>query len=174
MPDRVIGRETERDPNSIALATREGQRIPNEQLPEWDPASMAAAIEIVEESTENVRLRSASATYNCVGMTFANRRTKIEPQHLRRILNEDGYRRVYDRTRVMPGDVVLYGGEEGDEPDHVGLVANVHDDLEEVTREIWVLSQFGREGEYLHEESDVPAGCDGPISYYTERRLLDD
>ena len=70
------------DRRSIQLATRKNTPIRNERRPERPPESLRAAADIwCNEFTKN-RLRSLSATYNCVGMVFATRRTWIEPDHV--------------------------------------------------------------------------------------------
>jgi hypothetical protein len=67
------------------------------------------------------RTTHPSGTYNCHGMTFANRRTGIyESSEIYKILTDDNYRQVsIDDT--LPGDIALYFDESGDIT-HSGIV----------------------------------------------------
>ena len=80
----------------------------------------------------------------------------IEPEHIDRILTDDGYSRITEGT-VEIGDVVLYKNNVG-EYHHVGLV--VKKELELVTdrkiQYIGVLSKWGSDGEYFHRVDDLP------------------
>jgi len=94
------------------------------------------------------QLRSLRSTYNCVGMVFANRRTFIEPEEIPMILQDDEYIEVRPDD-LMPGDVVLYKDPKTEDIKHVGLVLAAEMMFE--TKKIRVLSQFGRDGEYIHD-----------------------
>src|ERR1039457_4126012 len=119
MPD-IIDLGSLGDRNTIDLATSKKRRIPNAQRPEWRPDRLADAMRWITRSHPAVRLRSLTATYNCVGMAFANRRTCIEPDHVKMILEDDGYEEVEPRD-VLPGDLVIYRDNEGN-ISHVAVV----------------------------------------------------
>src|SRR5437667_3629322 len=55
--------------------------------------------------------RTAGCTdvYNCHGLAFAARRTKIyRTADVRQIFREDGYERIASINDVLPGDIVIY------------------------------------------------------------------
>jgi hypothetical protein len=104
-------------------------------------------------------------------MAFANRRTCIEPEHVSMILQDDGYALVGAEAAVMPGDVVVYESEASPgEISHVAVVISNHANLEDGSSRIRVVSQWGSDGEYLHDYRDVPPWLGKPARFYTERR----
>ncbi len=112
-----------------------------------------------------------SATYNCMGMVFANRRTWIDTDHLQLILQEDNYRQT-NVEDLQPGDVVVYRDELG-YVKHVGLVSSIEVDLANLTedeRKVTVLSQWGADGEYFHPVDEVNKLLGNPTEYWTDRR----
>ena len=162
----IIGEGGPNDNTSIAVATSKNRRIPNRQIQERAPQSRFAARQLHAKGSRKVR--SLRSGYNCVGMVFANRRTFIEPEHIPMILEDDKYSEV-DPPSVMPGDVVVYKSPATDDIIHVGLVMSNEGVFE--TRTIRVLSQFGRDGEYLHDANDVPEMYGQPtVTFYSERR----
>src|SRR5439155_16518618 len=61
------------------------------------------------------------ALYNCHGLVFASRRTKIiATNQIKAILEDDRYEEVEMRD-VKPGDIVIYSSEIGD-ANHSGVV----------------------------------------------------
>src|SRR5437867_2806150 len=92
---------SEADRESIRLATSKNTPIPNCRRRERPPEALKAARRIVLEGHPEVRPRSLTATYNCIGMVFANRRTWIEPEHVSMILADDGYAEVAALAAVM-------------------------------------------------------------------------
>ncbi|MFN7937068.1 MAG: hypothetical protein U0R19_27340 [Bryobacteraceae bacterium] len=157
------------DKRSIALETSKRRRIPNEQFPERPTESMQAARRQVTDGHPGRIPRSLSATYNCVGMVFANRRTSIDPEYVPAILADDGFALVEQLADVHRGDVVVYTDDHGDIA-HVGIV--IANELIFGTRQVLVLSQFGRDGEYFHPHNDVPDCYGKNIRFYSERRDL--
>ena len=129
---------------------------------------MSAAKDIVLKAHPNARARSLSSMYNCMGMVFATRRTWVEPENLRMILEDDGYRKVLNESELQAGDVVVYRDDYG-EVSHVGIVTEVRPNLAEATREVFVLSQWGQDGEYFHRADDVNPQLGKPSEYWTER-----
>ena len=152
----------------LPLVTRKMNHIPNEQRSPRAPASMHAAKSFVLNQHSSASVRSLSSLYNCMGMVFASRRTWVEPDHLRMILNDDGYRQVSSMSDLKAGDVVVYY-DDGGEVSHVGLVVNVKPDLTNGQWEVTVLSQWGRDGEYFHLVDDVNPLLGRPLEYWTDR-----
>jgi hypothetical protein len=157
-----------RDRDSIDLATSKNRRIPNVRRPERAPESLSEGMRLVLENHPSARLRSLSATYNCIGMAFANRRAWIEPAHVEMIFLDDGYREVEVST-VMPGDIVLYRDTQGN-VSHVAVVVSHERDLANARWRTQVLSQWGADGEYFHDPGDVNQWLGKPDKFYSERR----
>lgn len=156
----------------IPLATKEGKDIPNERRLERAPAQRQAAVEIMTKAHPNAKFRSISATYNCVGMVFACRRTCVDPAFVLRILYEDGYRKLKQMNELQVGDVVVYKDGNG-EPQHVGTVLRVEPSVADASWRVEVVSKWGADAEYLHEVSDVPV-IYGIPEYWTERVTPDE
>ena len=76
------------------------------------------------------------------------------------ILHDDGYAEVLE-AYAMPGDILIYKDTDGDIT-HV-VVSNVPD-LMSGSSNIHVLSQWGSDGEYLHDYRDVPHLLGNPLS----------
>ena len=129
---------------------------------------MAAAQDIVLTHHPSAQVRSLSSVYNCMGMAFASRRTCVEPDCLEMILADDNYKPVNDEKELWPGDLVIYRDEEG-KPVHVGVVNQVRLDLKNVTWEVFAISQWGADGEYLHRVDDVNPNLGTPTEYWTDR-----
>lgn len=156
---------------SLPLATKKGTQIPNERRREHAPIRLQAAKDTVIQNHPFARMRSLSATYNCMGMVFANRRTWIDTDHLQLILQEDNYRQT-NVEDLQPGDVVVYRDELG-YVKHVGLVSSIEVDLANLTedeRKVTVLSQWGADGEYFHPVDEVNKLLGNPTEYWTDRR----
>jgi hypothetical protein len=112
-------------------------------------------------------LRSRSPhLYNCVGMIFASRRAIIEIDHIYRILEEDGYRRIaFDD--IMVGDLVLYVRHE--EPEHIGVISQVQ--RIGASLNVKVLSKWGLLAEFEHFIENVPERYGQASEFYSERQL---
>ena len=154
-------------PPELPLATRVGRLIPNEQRTEAAPERMQAAMEIVTNNHPTAILRSLRSTYDCMGMVFASRRTWVDIEHLETFLTDDGYRRIQDND-LRTGDLVIYRDEFG-EPAHVGIVHHVSPYRPDLTRDVYVLSQWGRDGEYIHRIDDVNHNLGTPTEFWTDR-----
>ena len=168
----IIGRGSKRDPDSLELFTRTRVFIPNEQRLEGSPAIMKTAIDVLRASFPTARLRSASQRYNCVGMIFASRRTWIDPEELEMIFREDGFRIVNDIKDVFAGDIVVYGNPKTQQPEHIGLILDKAANLRDSTWDVKVLSQWGRDGEYVHEINSLPTLLGEVLSFWTDRVVL--
>ncbi len=155
---------------SLLLETRDRWKIPNDFCCERNPAALRAARQLWEGLFPDIRFRSISGTYNCVGLVVASRRVIVLPEHLERILTGDGYRRLRGPEEAEHGDVVVYQDEEGAEPTHVGIVVrkNLISHADEDT--LTILSKWGRDGEYEHKSRCVPEVYGRPTQYWTDRR----
>jgi hypothetical protein len=164
----IIGAGSEIDPAALKLYTSGNRtRIDNER-PEAELSyeGLHAALKLVISVSPRAECRSLTGMYNCVGMVFASRRTAIDPIHLAVILRDDGFRRI-TRDESVPGDVVIYRRESIAQ--HVGIIQRVDEGLG--NRAIWVLSQWGSDGEYIHPLMPVPVAYGEPTDFWTERRL---
>jgi hypothetical protein len=157
-----------RDRNAIYLATSRNRRIPNARRPERVPEALVAAMQFVTESHPSARLRSLTGTYNCIGMAFANRRTCIEPDHVRMILEDDGHAEVSPK-HVVSGDLLVYRDREG-AISHVAVVISHEPDVANGRWNTTVISQWGYDGEYLHDHADVNQLLGRPDRFYSERK----
>jgi hypothetical protein len=132
--------------------------------------SIKASIDLWRTLKPRAQLRSWSELYNCMGLVFGSRRTHIDIVSLRFILKEDGYRRLSGPDEANLGDVVVYADSV---PRHVGIVARIDVNLARGLRELFVISKWGEDGEYLHEVKDVPELYGSPIEYWTDREVID-
>lgn len=151
----------------IGLSTRKNAHIPNTRRMPRAPVSMQAAQAMILGAHPSAKVRSLNSVYNCMGMVFASRRTWVEPEHLKMILEHDAYQQV-GRNDLQRGDVVVYRDNQ-DEVSHVGIVYEVKVNLEEASLEVVVLSQWGHDGEYFHLDDDVNPMLGKPTEYWTDR-----
>ena len=91
---------------------------------------------------------------------------------MRWILEEDGYQEIAEAS-VMVGDIILYFRPLEENPSHVGVI-----DRREAAflpggtfgePQIWVLSKWGRDGEYRHLLTDVPVIYGDRHEFWTDR-----
>ena len=153
----------------LPLATKVGRQIRNERRSERVPAALEAARRMVLTHHPTARLRSLTATYNCMGMVFANRRTTVSTDDLSMILADDEYRSVSSQADLVPGDLAVYKNATGAVV-HVGLIAEIAVSLRQAERVIMVVSQWGADGEYFHRADDVNPALGAPVEYWTDRR----
>ncbi len=93
-----------------------------------------------------------SPVYNCHGLVFASRRTRIEKStSIQRILDDDKYFEIPMKD-VLPGDIVIYYSEKGD-PNHSGIVVEYGPPRVLVPV---VCSKWGNAGEFVHALADCP------------------
>ena len=138
-------------PNQLGLETRRGTQIVNyidRILPTYGD-SLRIADYREQYPHETHRPDEASRKYNCHGLTFASRRTRIlDPAEIAKILREDEYSEVAF-TDVLPGDIVVYY-KDGD-LEHSGIVVSV-DNFHVPT----ILSKWGSVHEVVHKVSQCP------------------
>lgn len=168
MQGKIVGAGSEQDRSSFPVYTRKESRIRNEKRNPFPPDKMQVHVEKMLDLAGDASLRSAASTYNCLGMIFASRRTLVYVKELGKIFREDDYEKVRRLSDVQVGDVAVYTRE--GEPKHVGVVVDVDPSLLGGDSSIKIMSQWGRNGEYLHDVDDVPEGLGSVGSYYTDRR----
>ncbi|MCI0459536.1 MAG: hypothetical protein L0Z62_21515 [Gemmataceae bacterium] len=156
--------------DSLRLQTRAKWDIPNELRLERPRVSLQAAVELAKQICPEAIFRSITNTYNCVGLVVAARRVWVDPEHLVRILTDDGYRRLRGAEEADRGDVVIYHDDHG-EACHVGIVMWRNLIVPGETKDpLTILSKWGGDGEYIHEMSRVPGYLGQPAEYWTDRR----
>jgi hypothetical protein len=152
----------------LALSTKRGRRIPNEQGIQWPAVRMNAAKLAHLAAHPKATARSLRSLYNCMGMVFASRRTWIDPEHLEMILEDDEYQRIVSEAELQLGDLVIYRGD-NNQVTHVGIISMIDNNLETAIRRLFVLSQWGGDGEYFHEIHDVSPYLGTPAEFWTDR-----
>jgi hypothetical protein len=143
----------------IKLQTRKGSDIINETYIFNVPRDLNYLYRLHQRDYPDVVLfrRGIDISYNCHGLTFANRRTCIaDPDGLEILLSDDGYRPI-GLSEVKPGDIVIYRDEGGDIA-HSGIVLAIERAGE--LRTPIILSKWGAQGpECIHKYNY------GPILY---------
>ena len=165
----IIGAGEPQDKLSIPLATRCGNPIKNEKRKERAPDALKAAKEIWLNKFPNIKPRSLTQAYNCVGMVFGSRRTCIDPQYIKQILQEDEYHQV-KIEQVQIGDIVLY--KLGGEYVHIGIILSKNPNIQKGMFDITILSQWGADGEYIHKLTEVPEQFGKAEEFWTDRRSV--
>ena len=151
----------------LELSTKLGTRIPNEKRPPQPIETMQFRVNRELNKHPDLKVRSMSNEYNCVGMVFGARRTSIDAGQVRLILREDGYRRIERESDLVVGDVVVY--KEGNDIRHVGIVVCVKMELNPPGHAITVLSQWGFHGEFFHDIDDVDPEYGTQKEFWTDR-----
>ena len=142
---------------ALALQTRERKDIENSYDRRGPTAGEQLHVDhLIAEYSESVaRTRTPSAQYDCHGLTFADRRTGICPSDVvRQILLQDGYRKV-ELSDVLPGDAVIYIGQDG-EVEHSGVVVELRRSLSGAVVDTVVVSKWGGAHEAMHPSRHCP------------------
>ena len=106
---------------SIKLETSKRTGIPNHQDTEISSFHLNWSKQLDKKHPNAKRRTESSAAYNCHGLTFASRRTRIEKSSaIQTILKDDAYKELSVKE-VLPGDIVIYYSDAGD-PSHSGIV----------------------------------------------------
>jgi hypothetical protein len=140
----------------IDLVTRLNHHIENEQydgmLPYRD----------IHDNEEYMRLYKGfgaiwrtqpSGIYNCHGLTFASKRTRVfSTDEIRKILQEDAYIKI-SIENVFPGDIILYVTNIGDIT-HSGIILSVERNVLGLFP--MVLSKWGNGSEVFHSYNNCP------------------
>lgn len=162
----IVGLGEANDPLRIALQTVQKWDIPNTRKLPKSPMQMKSAYQIHKGKYLSLEVRSLRSEYNCVGLVFGSRRAAIDIEHVMRIFEHDGYKRV-EAASGDRGDIVLYEDDAG--PAHVGILWNRHP----VSNAWIVLSQWGSDGEYFHQLHDIREDWRHRVTIWTERLRLD-
>lgn len=105
----------------------------------------------------------SSAIYNCHGLVFASRRTKIAaPSEIRLILDDDKYDEI-SLNEVKPGDIVIYYNNKTGDLNHSGIIV-AYNSSTDVTP--MICSKWGRGPEYVHALFDVPEFYGPDFKYF--------
>lgn len=146
---------------SIRLETSKRTGIKNHQDSEVGTMFLNWSVTLPGKHPYAHQRTDLSPIYNCHGLTFACRRTRIEDgRELARILSDDHWEEI-DVTDVLPGDVVIYFSEEG-EADHSGIVVDSGGALHVPL----ICSKWGSAGEWLHRLSDHPPLYGSTTKFY--------
>lgn len=134
----------------LALQTRKGGVIDNAMNPAPAHAGLTLQVAALKRQYNKVKHRDVgpSAKYNCHGLTFAARRTAVDPTQIQKILNDDGYRKLEISERPECGDIAVYV-EDGDMA-HSGIVSGLIDNIP------WILGKWGECHEAVHAVFDCP------------------
>jgi hypothetical protein len=152
------------------LYARDGWLIPTRTLAKESRQALLNRAKHWELYRPKAVLRSLSHSdypYNCVGMIFAARRKWIDIEHMKALLQHDGYAQI-PKLSSVDGDLVLYRDDNNDYS-HVGLIILAERNRD--TMNIKVLSKWGKDGEYEHFEEDIPPFAGKALEYWTERQL---
>lgn len=107
-----------------------------------------------------------SPLYNCHGLTFACRRTRVtDTGGIARILSDDKWAEIEMRD-LLPGDIVVYYSDEG-EANHSGIVVSRDEALGIPT----ICSKWGSAGEFIHLLTEYPRTLYGPHQKFYRCRL---
>lgn len=103
-----------------------------------------------------------SPLYNCHGLTFASRRTRVcDSIAVQSILRDDRWEEV-SPEQVLPGDIVVYFDDDGD-LNHSGIVV--------CNSPLRICSKWGSAGEFIHDLNEIPRDQYGPRWQFYRCRL---
>lgn len=150
----------------IELQAYDGTPIPNLiglDPSEWLLTQQRAFLQGVNMLGFREVRRAPTGRYNCHGLTFASRRTRVDnsdlPVDIGSLLLKDRYRQTPDPA---PGDVVVYRSPTDDGSiEHSGVVLRIE------LGAVFVLSKWGDLEEYEHLVTACPYR--GPHEFWTLR-----
>lgn len=160
-------------PQSIQLVTRLGSAIGNAQ-----GGNVAyGRIQAFRDMCLNCRWvfrRDSDGLYNCAGLVWASRRTGISRhKDWIQILQDDGYRRVQETSRLRLDNLVLYRDVDDNTYLHVAKIVRLESGIAEGSPPIpHVISKWGHDlGECFHHAYDHGMGVDYnvEIEFWTDR-----
>jgi hypothetical protein len=159
-------------PQSIPLVTRCGNPISNNQGGQVSPGRAKAFRDMCQKSNWEFRC-GPEGLYNCAGHVWASRRTGIsQTADWRRILTDDGYRRVSE-TSLRPDDLVLYRDLDADTYLHIARIVRLEIGVSSSSPPIpIVLSKWGHDlGECCHRayQHGLDAEYNVGIEFWTDR-----
>jgi hypothetical protein len=150
---------------SIRLETSMRNGIENFQDTEISSFDLNWAKSLKGQFPNIIPRTNPNPRYNCHGLTFASRRTKIiNPAEVQKIIADDLYTEV-PLDKVKPGDVVIYYSDRGD-ANHSGFVVSGISSKEgEHLFVPMICSKWGSGGEFIHALTDCPK-IYGPVIRY--------
>ena len=145
----------------LKLETRCENQISNEiDRTPAQPGDEMQVEALIREHKKAIHRTRSSRKYNCHGLVFASRRSKIwDSAEVAKILQEDNYVKISPQG-VLAGDVAIYF-HEGD-AQHAGVVVEVFDNPKTTK----ILSKWGLMQEVIHMAYDVPPYYGTEIEYY--------
>lgn len=145
---------------SIRIETSRRRGIDNHQDAEILEGQMMWFKTLPKMHPNAIPRTKPSALFNCHGLTFASRRSKIlDWRNIQRIIEDDCWKEV-TLNDVLPGDIVVYFDDEGD-ANHSGVVVQYSKDIFTPL----IVSKWGYGPEFVHKLSDVPKMY-GPITKF--------
>jgi hypothetical protein len=152
----------------IVLQTARGTSIDNERTNEVTRWDIGSDDEMRKKYGFGAQQRSGiDPLYNCHGLTFASRRTRVpDASSVRTMIDEDGYQEI-DRNRVLEGDVVVYYSSDGD-LEHSGIIV-CWPQGQPLQQQCRVVSKWGRGSEMIHLLQACPYDAT-QIKFYRIRR----
>jgi|SRR5579863_81606 len=148
----------------IRLETSAAVGIDNEQQTDVSVYDRNLAEVFARKHPKAVPRTTPSAMYNCHGMTFASRRTRIiDVGGINQVLSDDRWIQI-DPREALPGDIVIYYDYEGD-VNHSGVVVASQNLLVPL-----ICSKWGNGPEFVHSLKDCPE-LYGPETKFYRCRL---
>lgn len=133
---------------SIRLETRRKNAIENAQEGTLTVGQLAEAAKLEKKYLGNRKRTEPLPHFNCHGLSFACRRTRIwRTPEIAKILKDDGYTPVAEKD-VLPGDLVIYFYK-GD-AEHSGVIVAVGE------FGLTVCSKWGMLQEFVHPLRNCP------------------
>jgi len=161
----IINQAHRHTENSIVVQTRLGANVENNQHKKIEGWELAKADEIRKRYNLAIFRTEPCGMYNCHGLTFASRRTRIyEPKEIAKILDHDYYQEL-DIADLLPGDIVVYY-DSGD-AQHSGIIIRV--DSVGTAKVPIVVSKWGNGQEVIHQVTMCPYFTGAQIRYYRVR-----
>jgi len=146
---------------AIRLETSKRSGIENWQGEEISIVHLNWAKELPKQFPKAIPRTNPSPLYNCHGLIFASRRTRIEKSTaINHILQDDNYVEI-PMTSVLPGDLVIYYSDEGD-PNHSGVILEYNSELIVPI----ILSKWGTAGEWIHSLRECPSQYGPNYKFY--------
>lgn len=135
----------------IRLDTSRARGIRNQQDHDISGYDLHICKKLEADYPLATRRSKPTAIFNCHGLTFGCRRTKItDRESVNQILCDDHWKEVPEKD-AEPGDIVVYFDDSGD-PSHSGLVVAKDDMLGIPT----IVSKWGVGPEFIHTAAYVP------------------